>query len=215
MSAGAYHTLALSSFTLRGERPNPLREAKMDDDEKAELFMRRLKDNMHYEPFGKDDLTKQLPTYLVNDRGVTTDKEVRPMVARSCAVRAPFVWVSGVNTRRAKRSPGSCTRQVTPRANELWAWGWNGFGELGTGDELPRLSPVRVETMLPASTLCIAAGSHHSLVLTSGYAVRVKEDNQRPFKGYGPYIKKIEAVIEQEVRIAERWVAHKADDAGP
>ena len=70
----------------------------MDDDEKAELFMQRLKDNMHYEPFGKDDLTKQPPTYLVNDRGVTTDKEVRPMVARSCAVRG---CRAGMNTRWA------------------------------------------------------------------------------------------------------------------
>jgi hypothetical protein len=53
--------------------------------------------------------------------------------------------------------------------------------------------------MLPASTLAVAAGSHHSLVLTAGYAVRIKEDNQRPFKGYGPYCKKIEAVIAAEV----------------
>ena len=30
-------------------------------------------------------------------------------------------------------------KMVPPRANELYAWGWNGFGELGIGDELPRL----------------------------------------------------------------------------
>ena len=43
------------------------------------------------------------------------------------------------------------TDQVVPRSNELYGWGWNGFGELGTGDELPHLSPVRIESILPAS----------------------------------------------------------------
>jgi alpha-tubulin suppressor-like RCC1 family protein len=77
VSAGDFHTIAVSSFAIRGDPPNPLKESKLDDEDKLALQKKRMLDNMHYEPFGKDDLSKKPPVYLVNDRGVTTDKEVR------------------------------------------------------------------------------------------------------------------------------------------
>jgi hypothetical protein len=93
---------------------------------------------------------------------------------------------------------------VVPRANELFGWGWNGFGELGTGDELPRLSPVQIESVLPASCAKVAAGSHHTLILTSGYAVTCREDGQRPFKGYAPHVKAYEELYAAEAVADER-----------
>lgn len=34
---------------------------------------------------------------------------------------------------------------VIQRKNIVFGWGWNGFGELGTGDDLPRLAPFKVK----------------------------------------------------------------------
>lgn len=50
-------------------------------------------------------------------------------------------------------------------AGNVWAWGYNYFGQLGTGDAVNRTSAVKVTTDGAAGK--IAAGLAHSLVLTS------------------------------------------------
>jgi len=48
--------------------------------------------------------------------------------------------------------------------NTLWAWGVNGFGQLGDGTMTDRLTPVQVSGLTDA--VAIAAGYWHSLALT-------------------------------------------------
>lgn len=56
-----------------------------------------------------------------------------------------------------------------------------------------------MESLLPANTVAVAAGAHHTLALTAGYAVAVKDDFQRPFKSYGPFVKQFGEIYEKEV----------------
>ena len=45
---------------------------------------------------------------------------------------------------------------------DLWAWGYNFWGQLGTGDRRPRLAPVKLGFK---DATAIAAGAHHSLAI--------------------------------------------------
>ena len=47
----------------------------------------------------------------------------------------------------------------------VWAWGWNGFGQLGDGTTTQRLVPVRVEGL--TDVVAVAARGHHSMALKS------------------------------------------------
>jgi len=101
---------------------------------------------------------------------------------------------------------------VVSRKNVIFGWGWNGFGELGTGDDLPRLSPIRIDSMLPADTMIIRAGTHHSIALTSGYAATVREDIQRA-GGYGPYLRRMQEAYEHELEEDEKRLQAFQDNA--
>jgi alpha-tubulin suppressor-like RCC1 family protein len=50
---------------------------------------------------------------------------------------------------------------------QIMAWGNGGFGELGNGHHVSRLSPVQVKLPAGVKVVAIAAGSQHSLALTS------------------------------------------------
>jgi alpha-tubulin suppressor-like RCC1 family protein len=41
----------------------------------------------------------------------------------------------------------------------LWAWGWNGYGQLGDGTTTDRLTPVQVQRMWMADVVAIAGGT--------------------------------------------------------
>ncbi len=51
----------------------------------------------------------------------------------------------------------------------VWAWGENGFGQLGDGTTTERMTPVQVVQL--QGVIAIAAGSDHSLALTSDGSV--------------------------------------------
>ena len=50
-----------------------------------------------------------------------------------------------------------------------WAWGWNGYGQLGDGTTVDRFVPVPVSGI--ADVVALGAGSAHSLAVTAGGAV--------------------------------------------
>ncbi|XP_073407624.1 alsin [Dendrobates tinctorius] len=50
---------------------------------------------------------------------------------------------------------------------EVWSWGRGKEGQLGHGDVLPRLQPLCVRSMDSKEVVQLAAGSHHSIALTS------------------------------------------------
>lgn len=54
---------------------------------------------------------------------------------------------------------------------EVWAWGNNQKGQLGLGDTVNRNKPVCIKLLNGRCTLKIAAGSNHSLALTSNSQV--------------------------------------------
>lgn len=53
--------------------------------------------------------------------------------------------------------------------NELYAWGYNKFGQLGTGDTINRLTPQIVGFFNDKKLKKIDAGEYHSLALTGKY----------------------------------------------
>jgi alpha-tubulin suppressor-like RCC1 family protein len=60
---------------------------------------------------------------------------------------------------------GGCSHVlVLTESGEVYAWGWNGAGQLGLGDKEDRLTPTKVPGL--ARVKAIAAGGCHSLALT-------------------------------------------------
>ncbi|KAK2839612.1 hypothetical protein Q5P01_013352 [Channa striata] len=50
---------------------------------------------------------------------------------------------------------------------EVWSWGRGSEGQLGHGDQLARLQPLCIKSLMGAEVIKVAAGSHHSLALTA------------------------------------------------
>lgn len=50
---------------------------------------------------------------------------------------------------------------------EVWSWGRGSEGQLGHGDQLPRLQPLCIKALTGDEVIKVAAGSHHSLALTA------------------------------------------------
>ncbi|KAL1021859.1 hypothetical protein UPYG_G00018960 [Umbra pygmaea] len=50
---------------------------------------------------------------------------------------------------------------------EVWSWGRGDEGQLGHGDNLPRLQPLCIKCLSSKEVVRVAAGAHHSLVLTA------------------------------------------------
>ena len=60
--------------------------------------------------------------------------------------------------------------------NEVWAWGHNGYGELGLGDKDIRLQPTRVTALDRARVLDVSCGDRHSLFVTDHRPLVMKDD---------------------------------------
>uniref|UniRef100_A0A4W5N1U1 Alsin Rho guanine nucleotide exchange factor ALS2 n=1 Tax=Hucho hucho TaxID=62062 RepID=A0A4W5N1U1_9TELE len=55
---------------------------------------------------------------------------------------------------------------------EVWSWGRGEEGQLGHGDNLPRLQPLCIKCLSSKEVVLVAAGAHHSLALTAQSQVR-------------------------------------------
>ncbi|NLH98577.1 MAG: hypothetical protein GX446_03690 [Chthonomonadales bacterium] len=53
----------------------------------------------------------------------------------------------------------------------LFAWGWNGYGQLGLGDKRDRLAPVEVTELLGRRVAAVSAGFAHTLAITEDGAL--------------------------------------------
>lgn len=64
---------------------------------------------------------------------------------------------------------------------QLFAWGSNGYSQLGLASTLPMLSPTLVTAKLQGKRVVkVACGSHHSLALTHDGEVKTAVAVQRP-----------------------------------
>ncbi|KAM4601786.1 alsin isoform 2-T2 [Polymixia lowei] len=50
---------------------------------------------------------------------------------------------------------------------EVWSWGQGEHGQLGHGDNLPRLQPLCIKCLSNKEVVRVVAGAHHSLALTA------------------------------------------------
>lgn len=78
----------------------------------------------------------------------------------------------------AASSTHSCAVSTT---GEVYCWGQNCSGQLGVGDRLTRLAPVRVT--LPEAALEVAVGSGFSCALTTGGSIYCWGSNERGATG--------------------------------
>ncbi|XP_005106198.1 alsin isoform X2 [Aplysia californica] len=56
-------------------------------------------------------------------------------------------------------------------ATEVWAWGENGYGQLGIGDTLDRAEPVHLRSLMGRHVIKLSTGKSHSLALTANSQV--------------------------------------------
>ena len=61
--------------------------------------------------------------------------------------------------------------------NNLYAWGQNGFGEVGNGTTTNVLSPIKISLPSGVQPVAVAAGYLHSLALGSNGKVYAWGDN--------------------------------------
>jgi alpha-tubulin suppressor-like RCC1 family protein len=74
----------------------------------------------------------------------------------------------------------------------VWAWGWNGWGQLGDGTYIDRLAPVQVAGL--ADVKSVAAGTGHSVALRIDGAVRTWGLNNHGQLGNGTMIDTVSPV---------------------
>ena len=60
-------------------------------------------------------------------------------------------------------SPISANAAETARSGDVYAFGWNIYGDLGLGDMDTRYIPTKIENL--SNVKAIAAGEHHTLIL--------------------------------------------------
>ncbi|KAK6315502.1 hypothetical protein J4Q44_G00150310 [Coregonus suidteri] len=71
-------------------------------------------------------------------------------------------------SRRTTRSRKEEVVEALPSLNtEVWSWGRGKEGQLGHGDQLPRLQPLCIKILNGEEVVKVAAGTHHSLALTA------------------------------------------------
>lgn len=69
-----------------------------------------------------------------------------------------------------------------PGGTCIWGWGFNRWGELGCGDCNVRLQPQRIGGLSSCTVERVEAGERHSIALTNGRALRVKD--LREYRGF-------------------------------
>src|SRR5712691_1870635 len=94
----------------------------------------------------------------------TTTARVAPV--RVAGLTGPFVGVSA----------GATHSLGVSADGSVWAWGFNGEGQLGDGTTTRRLQPVRVSTL--TNVVAVAAGGSHSLALRSDGTIWVWGRNE-------------------------------------
>jgi alpha-tubulin suppressor-like RCC1 family protein len=67
----------------------------------------------------------------------------------------------------------------------VWAWGYNGYGELGDGTRTDRLTPVRIDPADLTDITAIAAGYWSSCALSADGSLWVWGDNSHGQLGLG------------------------------
>jgi alpha-tubulin suppressor-like RCC1 family protein len=101
--------------------------------------------------------------------GVTAGSQTTPV--QVSGLTNVTAIAAGVNFSLALKGDGS-----------VWAWGYNGSGQLGDGTTTDRWSPVQVFVAVPVA---IAAGFDHSLAMTSGGVVYSWGNNSKGQLGNG------------------------------
>ena len=56
------------------------------------------------------------------------------------------------------------------------SWGYNGYGELGVGDDNLRMQPTKIKTLTNVKIHKIACGDRHSVIVASHKRIRAHED---------------------------------------
>jgi alpha-tubulin suppressor-like RCC1 family protein len=84
----------------------------------------------------------------------------------------------------------------------LWAWGWNGNGQLGDGTTTQRLSPVQIGT--GTSWVAVAVGSIHSLALKQDGTLWAWGNNAQGQLGDGTQTQRLSPV---QIGTGTSWVA--------
>ncbi|XP_059199040.1 alsin-like isoform X2 [Centropristis striata] len=84
-----------------------------------------------------------------------------PRRGRPCPCRPPS---AGRTQARALEEAGDGLPSLE---TEVWSWGRGSEGQLGHGDQLPRLQPLCIKSLIGEEVIKVAAGSHHSLALTA------------------------------------------------
>ena len=67
-------------------------------------------------------------------------------------------------------SAGYAHSLVMKSDGTVWAWGWNGYGQLGDGTSVDKYQPVQVQGL--SGVVAIAAGGAHSLALLADGSIR-------------------------------------------
>jgi alpha-tubulin suppressor-like RCC1 family protein len=108
-------------------------------------------------------------TCTVSQNGTAT--AWKSTVTQNCAVTATFTPVY------AKVSAGNYHSVAIASDGTVWAWGYNGDGELGNGTTTSSLTPVQVSGL--SNVVSVASGDYHSVALEADGSVWTwgKNDN--------------------------------------
>lgn len=199
VSAGAEHSVALVDI----RRPNNRREVvafAWGNPANGRLGSQR--DQLHASPMEVENLTEALRRLKRKIVSLSAGGTHTLAVLRSGEVaawggggygqlgdgqmwdRPEMVMTTGL---QGVRSVSAGTRHslalaVDPAGTRLWSWGFNRWGELGCGDCSVRLQPQRIGGLNGCTVQRVEAGDRHSIALTNGKALRVKD--LREYRGF-------------------------------